>query len=42
MTSRTPQETPKEPKWNKTHSDKHGQSSYHQKQNEKNIDRERN
>ena len=35
MTSRTPLETPKEPKWNKTYSDKHGQGSYHQKRNEK-------
>ena len=34
ITSRTPRETPKEPKWNKTYSDKHGQSSYQQKQNE--------
>ena len=42
MTSRTPCETPKEPKWNKTYSDKHGQSSYHQKWNEKNIDCQRN
>ena len=39
-TSRTPRETPKEPKWNKTYSDKHGQSSYHQKRNEKNTVKE--
>ena len=38
VTSRTPRETPKEPKRNKTYSDKHGQSSYHQKWNEKNTD----
>ena len=31
MTSRTPRETPKEPKWNKTDADKYGQSRYHQK-----------
>ena len=42
MTSGTPQKTPKEPKWNKTYSDKHGQSSYHQKWNEKNTDRQGN
>ena len=42
MTSRTPRETPKEPKWNKTYSDKHGQSSYHQKRNEKNTDHQGN
>ena len=41
-TSRTPRETLKEPKWNKTYSDKLGQSSYHQKWNEKNIDRQGN
>ena len=41
-TSRTPQETPKEPKQNKTYTDKHGQSSYHQKWNEKNTDHQRN
>ena len=29
MTSGTPQKTPKEPKWNKTHADKYGQSRYH-------------
>ena len=29
MTSGTPQNTPKEPKWNKTHAYKYGQSRYH-------------
>ena len=29
MTSGTPRKTPKEPKWNKTHADKYGQSHYH-------------
>ena len=29
MTCGTSQKTPKEPKWNKTHADKYGQSSYH-------------
>ena len=38
-TSGTPRETPKEPKRNKTYSDKHGESSYHQKRNEKNTSR---
>ena len=42
MTSGTPRKTPKEPKWNKTYSDKYGQSTYHQKQNEKNTDRQGN
>ena len=42
MTSRTPRETPKEPKQNKTYTDKHSQSSYHQKWNEKNTDRQGN
>ena len=42
VTSRTPRETPKEPKQNKTYTDKHGQSSYHQKWNEKNTDRQGN
>ena len=42
MTSGTPRKTPKEPKWNKTYPDKHGQSSYHQKQNEKNTDQQGN
>ena len=37
MTSRTPRETPKEPKQNKTYTDKHGQSCYHQKWNKKNT-----
>ena len=37
-TSGTPQKAPKEPKRNKTHADKHGQSHYHQKWNEKNTD----
>ena len=37
MTSGTPRETPKEPKRNKTHPDKHGQNSYHQKRNKKNT-----
>ena len=41
-TSRTPRETPKEPKQNKTYADKHGQSSYHQKWNEKNTDHQGN
>ena len=41
-TSGTPQKTPKEPKRNKTHPDKHGQSSYHQKRNEKNTNRQGN
>ena len=36
--SGTPQKTPKEPKWNKTYADKHGQSSYHQKWYEKDND----
>ena len=35
MTCGTSQKTPKEPKWNKTHADKYGQSHYHQKQNKK-------
>ena len=42
VTSGTPQKTPEELKWNKTHPDKHGQSSYHQKWNEKNTDRQGN
>ena len=42
MTSGTPQKTPKEPKQNKTHSVKHGQSSYHQKWKEKNTNRQGN
>ena len=42
MTSGTPRKTSKGPKWNKTHPDKHGQSCYHQKRNEKNTDRQRN
>ena len=42
MTSGTSRETPKESEWNKTHTDKHGQSSHHQKQNEKNTDRQGN
>ena len=42
MTSRTPQKTPKESKWNKTYTYKHGQSSHHQKRNMKNTDRRRN
>ena len=42
MTGRTPRKTPKEPKWNKTHADKYGQSHYHQKWNEKNTDRQEN
>ena len=29
MTCGTPQKTPKEPKWNKTYADKHGQGRYH-------------
>ena len=29
MTCGTPQKTAKEPKWNKTHADKYGQSHYH-------------
>ena len=40
MTSGTSRETPKEPEWNKTCMDKHGQSSHHQKWNEKNTDRQ--
>ena len=32
----------KEPKQNKTYMDKHGQSSHHQKRNEKNTDRQGN
>ena len=40
MTSGTPRKTPKELKWNKTYSDKHGQSSYHQRQNEKNTNQQ--
>ena len=39
MTSRTPRETLKQ---NKTYTDKHGQSSYHQKWNGKNTDRQGN
>ena len=42
MTSGTPQKTPKEPEQNKTYADKHGQSSHHQKHNEKNTDRQGN
>ena len=42
MTSGTPRETPKEPEWNKTYTDKHGQSSHHQKRNEKNTDQQGN
>ena len=42
MTSGIPRETPKEPKWNKTYSDKHGQSSNHQKRNKKNTNRQGN
>ena len=42
VTSGTPRKTPKEPKQNKTYSDKHGQSSYHQKRKEKNTDRQGN
>ena len=42
MTSGTPQEAPKEPKWNKTYRDKHGQSSYHQERNEKNTNQQGN
>ena len=38
-TSGTPQKTPKQ---NKTYTDKHGQSSYHQKWNEKNTDHQGN
>ena len=41
-TSGTSQETPKEPKWNKTYMDKHGQSRHHQKRSEKNTDRQGN
>ena len=29
MTCGTPQKTPKEPKWNKTHADKSGKSRHH-------------
>ena len=42
MTSGTPQKTSEESKWNKTLMDKHGQSSHHQKQNEKTTDRQGN
>ena len=42
MTSRTSQETPKEPKRNKTYTDKQCQNSYHQKWNDKNTDRQGN
>ena len=42
MISGTPQKTPKDPKENKTYSDKHGQRSYHQKWNEKNTDHQGN
>ena len=42
MTIGTPQKTPKESKWNKTYTDKHGQSSHHQKRNEKTTDQQGN
>ena len=42
MTSGTSRKTPKESKWNKTYTNKHGQSSHHQKRNEKNTDRQGN
>ena len=42
MTSGTSQETPKEHEWNKTYTDKHGQSSHHQKRNKENTDRQGN
>ena len=42
MTSGTPQKTPEESKRNKTYMDKHGQSSHHQKWNEKTTDRQGN
>ena len=41
-TGGTPRKTPKEPKQNKTCSDKHGQSCYHQKWNEKNTNHQGN
>ena len=39
MTRGTPPKIPKEPKWNKTYTDKHG---HHQKWNEKNTDHQGN